>query len=151
MVETFFSTSVSWTLVFGGFLMMTQLGQNTHQRDVLDHATSVAADTVTKTLCADAKDYGGVPLGTYAGARAQAVTSAVDPLLSLVAPKNACKVNVKPTAAGTADPGSRPMDVEIACEIPCKVPFAAQVMCSGWPGHVNFTAKQTAMAMGCDG
>lgn len=143
--------SMSWYVVFGVFLMTVQLGQSAHQRDIVDHAASVAADTLTKTLCADARDYGGTPLGTYAGERARAVKAAVDPLLALAAPKDACRIDVRPNAeAASADPAARPMELAITCTIPCSVPFAAQAMCEGWPGHVTFQAKQTAVAMGCD-
>lgn len=148
-LENVMSTSVSWFLMFGVFLMNVQLGQSAHQRDMVDHAASVAADTVTKSLCADAKDYGGAPIGTYVGARERAVNASVKPMLDLVAPADACQVRVKPAGANT-DPGKREMDVDVRCEIPCKVPFAAQVMCEGSPRHVTFQSKQRAVAMGCD-
>lgn len=150
-MENLSSTTMSWYVMFSVFLMNVQLGQSYHQRDMVDHATSVAADTVTKTLCADAKDFGGVPLGQYAGDRAKAVNKAVEPILGLVAPKDACRVSVKPKGgAGAADPANKAMDVEISCEIPCNIPLAAQIMCKGSPAHVSFEAKQTAIATGCD-
>jgi hypothetical protein len=150
-LENLSSTTMSWYVLFSVFLMNVQLGQSHHQRDMVDHAASVAADTVTKTLCADAKDYGGVPEGQYAGARAAAVNQAVEPILGLVAPAGACHVTVKPKGAGAGgDPGAKEMDVEISCEIPCNVPLAAQVMCQGTPAHVSLDAKQKAVATGCD-
>jgi hypothetical protein len=152
-LENGFSMSTSWYALFSVFLMNVQLGQNYHQRDMVDHAAAVAADTVTKTLCADTKDYGGVPQGQYSGAREKAVKDATSPILDLVAPKNACKVSAKSggAAGGSAD-GKKQMDVSVNCEIPCNVPFAAQIMCKGGPGksHVNFEAKQKATATGCD-
>ena len=53
-------------------------------------------------------------------------------------------------AQGTADPGKKQMDVSVACEIPCNIPFAAQILCKGSPSHVSFEAKQQATATGCD-
>lgn len=150
VLENVSSLSVSWYVTFGVFLMNVQLAQSYHQRDMVDHAASVAADTVTKTLCADAKDFGGAPEGQYGGAREAAVKKAIEPILGLVAPPDACRVTVKPREdAADADPGKKEVDVELACELPCKIPFAAQVMCKG-TGHVSFAAKQRAVAMGCD-
>jgi hypothetical protein len=151
-MENLGSMSISWYVMFSVFLMNVQLGQSYHQRDMVDHAASVAADTVTKTLCADAKDYGGVAPGNYQGARKQAVDDAVSPILGLVAPKDACKLDVKnsSTAGGGGDPGKKDMSVGIACEIPCRVPFAAQVMCKGSPRHVSFQSKRAATVTGCD-
>ncbi len=155
MLENISSMSMSWYALFSVFLMNVQLGQGYHQRDMVDHAASVAADTVTKTLCADAEDYGGTPPGEYKGDREKAVNKAVEPLLGLVAPKDACKV--KATAAGggsgggaSAGDGKKEMDVTVSCEIPCSIPLAAQVMCSGSPPHISFEAKQKATATGCD-
>ena len=71
MIRNLLSMSMSWYVVFGTFLMTMQLGQTAHQRDIVDHATAVGADTLAKTLCADARDYGGTPLGVYAGERAR--------------------------------------------------------------------------------
>lgn len=150
--ENIASTAVSWTTLFSVFMMNVQLGQNYHQRDQVDHAAAVAGDTLTKTLCADAKDYGGVAPGEYAGARKQAVERAVKPLLGLVAPEGACKVNAKSASGGAsaagADPGRKDMDLSVSCEIPCRIPVAAQVMCRN--GQVSFEAKQKATATGCD-
>lgn len=145
--ENIASTAVSWTCLFSVFMMNVQLAQNYHQRDMVDHATAVAADTVTKTLCADAKDYGNVPPGEYAGARTAAVENAAKPLLELVAPPDACRVNVKASSA-SADPGRKDMDVSVACEIPCRIPIASAAMCRD--GKVSFTAKQSAVVTGCD-
>jgi len=156
-IENGFSMSTSWYALFGVFLMNVQLGQNYHQRDMVDHAAAVAADTTTKTLCADKKDFGGVPQGQFTGAREKAVQDATSPILDLVAPKNACKVSAKSGAAAGAsgasgasgaDDGKKQMDVSVKCEIPCSVPFAAQLMCKG--GKVSFEAKQKATATGCD-
>lgn len=154
-LENGFSMSTSWYALFSVFLMNVQLGQNYHQRDMVDHAAAVAADTVTKTLCADAKDFGGVPQGQYSGAREKAVKEATSPILDLVAPGDACKVSAKSAGGagvGGGHDGNKQMDVSVNCEIPCSVPFAAQIMCEGGPGksHVKFEAKQRATATGCD-
>lgn len=154
-LENGFSMSTSWFALFSVFLMNVQLGQNYHQRDMVDHAASVAADSVTKTLCADAKDYGGVPQGQYTGARKKAVDDATKPILGLVAGDSDCKVSASSAGgegsdlAGVADPGRKPMDVSVRCEIPCKVPFAAQIMC-GAGSKITLESKQKATATGCD-
>lgn len=144
------STTVSWSVLFGVFLMNVQLTQAAHQRDMVDHATAVAADTVTKTLCASAKDFGGRPEGAYGGARELAVWKATEPLLGLVAPAGACRIRVTPAAAVSIDPGAREMNVEVSCDIPCRIPFAAEVMCHGSPSKLSFKGTQRAVAMGCD-
>ncbi|MBS2015305.1 MAG: hypothetical protein JST00_20630 [Deltaproteobacteria bacterium] len=143
------TTTVSWSVLFGVFLMNLELGRAAHQRDMVDHAAAVAADTVTKTLCASAKDYAGMPEGAYGGAREAAVWKAVGPRLDLVAPPGACRIRATP-AGPSLDPGVREMSVEVSCEIPCRIPFAAEIMCHGSPRSLTFKASQRAVAMGCD-
>ncbi len=139
-----------WFIVLGVFLMNVQLGRNFIQRDMVDHATSVAADTTMKTLCADAVDYGGVPPGEFTGKRASAVRETIAPILRLVSPEtNACRLRVTGNAAPSSA-GTRTVDIELSCEFPCEIPIAAQVMCAGTPRHVTFAAKRTTVAMGCD-
>lgn len=131
-------------------MMNMQLGRNYIQRDMVDHATAVAADSTMKTLCADSKDYGGVPLGEYKGARATAIRDSIEPLIGLVSSsRDACKLNVREGAGGTA-PGTRAVEVELRCDFPCNIPIAADLMCSGSPKRVVFVAKRSTVAMGCD-
>ena len=139
-----------WFIVFGVFLMNVQLGRNFLQRDMVDHATSVAADTTMKTLCADAADYGGVPPGEFAGKRASAVRETIAPLLSLVSRDDqACRLKVTGGAA-PSEAGTRNVAIELTCDFPCEIPIAAQIMCSGAPKHVTFVARRSTVAMGCD-
>lgn len=153
LLENVSSLSLSWFAMFSVFLMNVQLGQSYHQRDLVDHAASVAADTAAKTLCADPKDFDGVARGDYRGARAKAVESAVRPILGLAAMSDACRVTAHPKAATEAASGggAKEIEVQVDCEIPCRIPVAAQAMCSGSPARVTFQAKQKAVAMGCDG
>jgi hypothetical protein len=147
------STSLLWFLLFGVFLFNTQLNRNYVQRDFVDHATSIAADTAAKTLCADPADFGGSPVGDATGPRLQAIRSSVDKVLSLVSDDaGACKLTLL-----TAD--KRPLTraqpdtdiaVELKCEFPCTLPFAAQIMCSGSPRRVRLEATQITRPMGCD-
>jgi hypothetical protein len=162
IVDNTFTTAIGWYVVFGMFLMFMQYAQIAHQRDVIDHAASVGGDELMKTLCANPMDYGETPLGAYVGARATAVQSAVEPLLDLVAPKGACQVAAMPAdvteqpTAVSPETGARPMGLEIRCKIPCKIPFAAQMMwmCDGREDVINtsvtLSAKHTVVAMGCD-
>lgn len=153
LLENVSSLSLSWFAMFSVFLMNVQLGQSYHQRDLVDHAASVAADAAAKTLCADPKDFDGVARGDYRGARARAVESAARPILDLAATSDACHVTARPKAAAEAASGggTKEIEVQVDCEIPCRIPLAAQAMCSGSPAHVTFQAKQKAVAMGCDG
>lgn len=144
------SLSPLWFIVFGVFLMNVQLGRSYLQRDMVDHATAVAADATMKTLCADARDFGGVPLGAFTGARERAVREAIDPLLELVSSEpRACTLAVHPRGEG-GSPGTQAVEVELRCDFPCDIPIAAQAMCSGSPRRVRFAAKRTTVAMGCD-
>jgi hypothetical protein len=143
------SLSPTWFIVFGVFLMNAQLGRNYVQRDVVDHATALAADATMKTLCADARDFGGAPAGQLTGARADAVRASIDPVLSLVSSSQGCKVDARTLGPGEAS-GTRQVEVEVTCDFSCDIPFAAHVMCSGSPPHVTFTARQTTVAAGCD-
>lgn len=136
----------------GMSLVTMQLFQSSHHRDMIDHMASVAADSLTKSLCSNSKDFGGVPRGVFAGPRQTYVENQVRSRLSLAVPNEKCQVATKPAAgqATTPDPGSISMLVEISCDAPCSVPFGAQVMCNGSPRHLTLTASQTAVAMGCD-
>ncbi|WP_394822990.1 hypothetical protein [Pendulispora albinea] len=148
-VSNMFSAAPTWFVVFGVFLMNVQLSRNYVQRDMVDHATAIAADTASKVMCADARDFGGAPQGSFTGGRADAIRSSVDPVLGLVS-KGSQVCNVEATPKGSSTPGAREIDVKIRCEFPCELPFAAQLMCSGSPKHVTFEGKQTTVAMGCD-
>lgn len=148
-MTTMLSLSPTWLVVFGVFLMNAQLGRNYVQRDVVDHATALAADATTKTLCADASDFGGAPAGQLTGARADAVRASIEPVLSLVSSSQGCHVDARTLGQGEAS-GTRQVDVVVTCDFSCDIPFAAQVMCSGSPPHVTFSRHQTTVAAGCD-
>lgn len=147
-----FSMATAMPVAVGFSFLTMQLFQSSYHRDMVDHGASIAADALTKSLCSNSKDFGGVPRGAFAGARRQYVEDRVRSRLSLVVPGEKCRVNVKPPKATsvTPDPGSIPMDVEVSCDAPCSFPFAAQVLCTGSPRHLTLTASQTAVAMGCD-
>jgi len=130
--------SPTWLIVFGVFLMNVQLGRNCVQRDVVDHATALAADVASKTYC---QKQGPAPQA--------AMTTTIAPLVELASSaNNPCTVKATPSSSGGGDPGSVPLDVEVTCTFPCTVPFASYFMCQG--GNVSFKAKQTTVAMGCD-
>jgi hypothetical protein len=144
------SFAPTWFVVFGVFLMNVQLSRNYMQRDMVDHAAAVAADTAMKVMCADTQDY-GAPMGEFAGGRAAAIKRSVDSTLKLASKhEDACKVTATPK--GQTESGGREIEVEVNCEFPCEVPFAAQLMCSGGATskHVTLVKKQTTVAMGCD-
>jgi len=148
-ISNMFSFAPTWFIVSGVFLMNVQLSRNYMQRDMVDHAAAIAADTAMKTICADARDVGAASQGEFTGGRASAIRASVEPVLGLVSKDdNTCRVTARPKPGGT--PGSRQVEVEVHCEFPCDLPFAAQMMCSGSPRHVTFEAKQTTVAMGCD-
>src|SRR5882672_5005211 len=88
------SFAPTWFVVFGVFLMNVQLSRNYMQRDMVDHATSVAADTAMKVMCADSQDYGGAAMGEFSGGRAEAIRRSVEPTLHLASSHNndVCKV-----------------------------------------------------------
>jgi hypothetical protein len=147
------SFSPTWFVVFGVFMMNVQLVRSSVQRDMVDHATALAADATMKTLCADGQDFGGAAAGELTGARADAVRASIEPVLGLVSSDTKrCRVTTRPTqgGAGSSASGARAVEVELTCEFPCEIPIAAHVMCSGSPPHVTFSAKQTTVAMGCD-
>lgn len=136
------SFSPTWFVVFGVFLMNVQLGRNYEQRDMVDHAASLAADAVMKNVC-DSAD------GTLTGASLQSVDASVQPLFQLVSSaKNPCRVTATPTGEESSVSGARPLEVEVTCRFPCTIPVASAVMCTG--GFVTFTARQKTVAMGCD-
>ncbi|WP_394836794.1 hypothetical protein LVJ94_07785 [Pendulispora rubella] len=148
-VSNMFAFAPTWFIVSGVFLMNVQLSRNYMQRDMVDHAAAIAADTAMKTICADGRDFGGASQGEFTGGRASAIRASVDPVLGLASnDAQTCQVTARPKHGGT--PGSRQVEVEVRCEFPCDLPFAAQMMCSGSPRHVTFVAKQTTVAMGCD-
>lgn len=137
------SFSPTWFVVFGVFLMNVQLGRNYEQRDMVDHAASLAADAVMKNVC-DSAD------GTLEGQSLAAVNAQVQPLFQLVSSaKNPCKVTATPSGGESSVSGARPLEVDVTCKFPCTIPFASNLMCTG--GFVTFTAKQRTVAMGCDG
>jgi hypothetical protein len=147
---SFMSLAPTWFVVFSVFLMNVQLSRNYVQRDVVDHAASLAADAAMKVACADAQDYGGSSAGDLSGERLDAVNASIQNVLSLVSSGGKeCHVSGRPSA-GSGASGGRTIDVEVTCDFACTIPIAAQVMCSGSPPHVTFSAHQTAVAMGCD-
>jgi len=90
-------------------------------------------------------------MGEFAGGRAEAIKRSVDSTLKLANKRDdVCKVTATPK--GQTESGGREIEVEVNCEFPCEVPFAAQLMCSGsaTSKHVTFEKKQTTVAMGCD-
>ncbi len=140
-----------WFIVFGVFLMNVQLGRNYIQRDVVDHAVALAADTAAKVACADDADLAGSPVGSLDDRRLAVVRASVAPLLALVASTpDACRLSVAEAPGGTGGPGTMTLRVSLDCELPCDIPVAAQAMCSGTPRRVRFAARQTTVAMGCD-
>jgi len=148
-ISNMFSFAPTWFIVSGVFLMNVQLSRNYVQRDMVDHAAAIAADTASKTICADARDFGGAPQGEFTGGRAAAIRASVEPVLGLVSNSNqTCQVTATPKPGST--PGARETEVEVRCEFPCELPLAAQMMCTGSPRHVTFVAKQKTVAMGCD-
>jgi hypothetical protein len=130
--------SPTWLIVFGVFLMNVQLGKNAVQRDMVDHGTAIAADIASKTYC---QKQGQSPQA--------AMTTAIKPLMDLAGSGgNPCTAQATPSGGGS-DSGNQQLDVELKCTFPCTVPFASKFMCQG--GNVSFEAKQTTVAMGCDG
>lgn len=136
-----------------GFSFLTmQLFQSSYHRDMVDHAASVAADAMTKSLCSNTDKFGGTPRGAYTGARQAYVEERVRSQMAQVGSKDKWRITAKPgtSAATTPDLGSMPMDVEVAFDAPCSFPFAAQILCEGSPRHLSLKASQSAVAMGCD-
>jgi len=131
--------ALTWFVTFFTFLMNVQLGQLFHRRDVVDHAGAVAADTAKKTYCMKEEDKSA----TEAEAK-----KAINAVLDSAGGNEACQVSINPQGEGS-DPGSKTLEVKLQCKFPCKVPIAAQVMCSG--GKSEIDAKLTTVAMGCDG
>jgi hypothetical protein len=129
--------SLTWFVIFFVFLMNTQLGQLFYRRDIVDHATTTAMDTATKTYCKNDENI---------TATEAAALRAIDPLLDTVGGR--CLVSVKPVGQG-ADPGARPLDVGVKCAFPCKIPIAAQFMCKD--GQTTLESRQRTVALGCDG
>ena len=139
------SFSPTWFVVFGVFLMNVQLGRNYVQRDMVDHSAALAADVASKTVC---DNMNGSPSGSLSGPAMAAVNRTIQPLIQMASgANNPCTVNAKPSGGGGV-PGAVQLDVEVSCHFPCTVPFASKFMCQD--GFVNFTAKQTTVAMGCD-
>jgi hypothetical protein len=151
-LTSLFSMATAMPVAVGFSFLTMQLFQSSYHRDMVDHGASIAADALTKSLCSNSKDFGGVPRGVFAGNRQQYVETRVRSQLALVAPQDKCRVSAKPgkSLATTPDPGSLPMDVEVSCDAPCTFPFAAQILCDGSPRHLTLTASQSAVAMGCD-
>jgi hypothetical protein len=140
------SFSPTWFVVFGVFLMNVQLGHNYEQRDMVDHATSLAADVASKTVC---DNMNGSPSGSLSGSSLQQVNTAIQPLIQMVSSTpNPCTVQGTPNGGGGGTSGAVQLEVQVQCHFQCTVPFASKLMCSG--GMVNFTGKQTTVAMGCD-
>lgn len=147
-----FSMASAMPVAIGFSFLTMQLFQSSYHRDMVDHAASIASDAVTKSLCSNSKDFGGVPRGVFAGGRQVYVEEQVRSRLSQYVPNDKCRVLVKPAKATamTTDLGSLPMDVEVTCDAPCNFPFAAQVLCTGSPRHLTLSASRTAVPMGCD-
>ncbi len=136
------SFSPTWFILFGVFLMNVQLGRNYEQRDMVDHAASVAADAVMKNVC-DSSD------GSLSGAALDEVNTAVQPLFQLVSSaKNPCRVTARPSGQSSSVSGARALDVEVSCRFPCTIPIASAAMCND--GFVTYSATQKTVAMGCD-
>jgi hypothetical protein len=131
--------ALTWFCIFFTFLMNVQLGQLFHRRDVVDHAAAVAADTAKKTYCMKEENK---------SATEQEAKRSVDKVLDTAGGNEACKLSIDSKGSGS-DPGSKPLEVKLECTFDCKVPIAAQVMCSG--GKSKLDAKLQTVAMGCDG
>lgn len=134
--------SVTWFVIFFVFMMNVQLGQLFHRRDVVDHAVTLAADSASKTYCAQGED---------STASEREALRVIDPVLLTAATNDGrtCTLRVHPSAVPSADPGATDLDVALDCAFDCKIPVAAQVMCKA--GRVSFTSRLKTVALGCDG
>ena len=151
LVSTTLSLVVSMFVVSGIFLLNTQLNKAYIQRDMVDHAASLAASAANKILCANSDAVGGDSLGSTTGSRAQTVKNAVQPVLSLVAEPDQCKIEyLQGDAPVTKVQPDQQLDVQVTCTIPCSVPFAAARMCEGTPASLTYKAKQSIQPTGCD-
>jgi hypothetical protein len=130
------SFAPTWFFTFGVFLMNTQLGRHYVQRDIVDHAVALAADTTSKTYCENQ------------GQSSAAVSASIQPLIQMVSGGDPCQVQQQESGGG-GDSGGRQIDVTVTCRFPCTIPFASQLMCDG--GYATFKASQKTTAMGCDG
>jgi hypothetical protein len=140
------SFTPTWFVLFGVFLMNVQLGRNYEQRDMVDHAAALAADTTMKTIC---DNNNGSPIGALTGPSMGAVNTSIQPLLQMVSgASNPCQVQAIPSGDGGGVSGAREVDVEVTCRFPCTVPLASQLMCTD--GYVTLSAKHKTVAMGCD-
>jgi hypothetical protein len=130
------SFAPTWFFTFSVFLMNVQLGRHYVQRDVVDHAAALAADTTSKTYCENS------------GGSTASVNTSIQTLMQMVSSSNPCQVTQKESGSG-GESGGREIDVTVTCRFPCTIPLASQVMCNG--GYVTFTASQKTTSMGCDG
>ena len=130
--------ALTWFVASFVFLMNVQLGQLFHRRDVVDHATAVAADVAKKTYCMKEEDK---------WATEQEAKRAVRNVLDSAGGNAACNLSVEPR--GGSDPGAANLEVRLECSFDCKVPIAAQVMCKA--GTSKLDAKVRTVALGCDG
>ena len=121
------------------FLCNVQLGQLCYRRDVVDHAAAVAADTAKKTYCMKEEN--------KSATEAEAKRS-INKVLDTAGGNEACKLSIDSKGSGS-DPGAKALEVRLECSFDCKVPIAAQVMCTG--GKSKLDAKLQTVAMGCDG
>jgi hypothetical protein len=129
------SFSTTWFVAFNVFLMNVQLGRNYVQRDAVDHAAAVAADTAGKTYC-----------DSSSSSSAAATKRSVQPVLDMVGSPDSCQVVT--TQKGIGESAGRELDVAIKCRFACTIPIASQAMCTN--GFVTFEKHQTTVAMGCD-
>lgn len=134
-----FGFAITWFTTFFVFLMNVQLGQLAYRRDAVDHSAAVAADTAKKTYCMTEENK---------GATEAAAEKSIRNVMQTVGGDNACKLTVTPRGNET-DPGAKRLAVKISCSFPCKIPVAAQFMCSD--GQSKFESELETVSMGCDG
>jgi hypothetical protein len=125
---------LTFCLVGGVFLSNSQLSRSYVQRDAVDHAAAVAADTAMKTYCDSRSDRQGAP------------RTSVMPLLEAAGARS-CEVNAAPV--GITPSAGRMLDVSVDCSFPCPIVYAATSMCHR--GALHFVQHKKTVAMGCDG
>jgi hypothetical protein len=125
---------LTFCLVGGVFLSNSQLSRSYVQRDAVDHAAAVAADTAMKTYCDSRSDRAGAP------------RASVLPLLEAAGARS-CQVTAAPV--GVTPSAGRILDVSVDCSFPCPIVYAAATMCHA--GMLRFVQHKKTVAMGCDG
>jgi hypothetical protein len=135
------SHATTWPVVFGVFLLNMQLARTYEQRDAVDHSVAIGADTAMKTYCETLDHKTSAP----------AVQRSIEAALDQVGGHDHCQISVTEVQTNglRTESAARELEVEVACKFPCKIPFAAQVLCTR--GVVTLKGAAQAVAMGCDG